>query len=94
MPAMQLGTVHRIGSNRMIDDGLLERLRGGIVARAKRQECATDLSTVPRVRTQIAELGSSLFSTILELRRLCRTGLNPDQPFSRPRQLDEGAIRP
>ena len=52
-PTRELGVVRRFGRKSTIDDVLLDRLRRSLLAGAKRQGYATDLWTLPRVRTQI-----------------------------------------
>lgn len=91
-PARQLGTVRRFGRKSTIDEALLERLRGRLVAGAKRQGYATDLWTLPRVRTQIVKLGGPFFSTVHVWRLLGRMGFSPQRPVSRARERDEAAI--
>jgi transposase len=91
-PAKQLGVVRRFGRKSTIDAALLERLRGSLVAGAKRQGYATDLWTLPRVRTQIVKLGGPSFSTVHVWRLLGRMGFSPQRPVSRARERDEAAI--
>jgi transposase len=91
-PAKQLGMVRRFGRKSTIDEALLERLRGCLVAGAKRQGYAADLWTLPRVRTLIVKLGGPCFSTVHVWRILGRMGFSPQRPVRRARERDEEAI--
>ena len=91
-PAKDLGTVRRFGRKSTIDEALLDRLRRSLLAGAKRQGYATDLWTLPRVRTQIVKLGGPSFSTVHVWRLLGRMGFSPQRPVSRARERDEAAI--
>ena len=91
-PKKQLGAVRRFGRKSTIDEALLEKLRTGLLAGAKRQGYAADLWTLLRVRTLIVKLGGPCFSTVHVWRLLGRMGFSPQRPVSRARERDEAAI--
>jgi transposase len=92
-PVKQLGVVRRFGRKSSVDEDLLERLRGCLLAGAKRQGYATDLWTLPRVRTLIVKLGGPSFSTVHVWRILGQMRFSPQRPVSRARERDEAAIK-
>ena len=91
-PKKQLGAVCRFGRKSTIDDALLEKLRRGLLAGARKQGYSADLWTLPRVRTLIVKLGGPCFSTVHVWRLLGRMGFSPQRPVSRARERDEAAI--
>jgi transposase len=91
-PAKRLGAICRFGRKSTIDDRLLERLRGALLAGAKRQGFAADVWTLPRVRNLIVKLGGPSFSTVHVWRLLGRMGFSPQRPTGRARERNEEAI--
>lgn len=91
-PAKKLGAVSRFGRKSTIPVALLGRLRRCLLEGARRQGYATDLWTLPRVRTQIVKLGGPAFSTVHVWRLLGRMGFSPQRPVNRARERAEAAI--
>ena len=91
-PAKQLGVVRRFGRKSTVEVAVLKRLRRCLVGGAKRQGYATELWTLPRVRTQIVKLGGPCFSTVHVWRLLGRMGFSPQRPVRRARERNEAAI--
>jgi len=91
VPAKRLETICRFGRKSTIDDRLLERLRGALLAGAKRQGFPADVWTLPRVRNLIVKLGGPSFSTVHVWRLLGRMGFSPQRPTGRARERNEDA---
>lgn len=76
-PAKRLEAICRFGRKGTINDRLLERLRGALLAGARRQDFAADVWTLPRVRNLVVKLGGPSFSTVHVWRLLGRMGSTP-----------------